>query len=65
MHLTRDPAVSDQRTGLRRRDCTSGWAVGEARIPLFAAALRGEVEQIPEGPDHIDVAAVLARVTGG
>src|SRR5262245_35209697 len=37
-------------------------AVVELRIPVFAAPFRREIEDVPQRPDDIHVARVLARI---
>src|SRR5229473_2641340 len=39
-------------------------AIGELGVPLLAAAFGGQVEEVPERPDHVHVAAVMARLAG-
>ena len=33
----------------------------EPRIPILSASLGGKIKHVPKRPDHVDVAAVLAR----
>src|SRR5215471_16150574 len=39
-----------------------GASVAQLRIPVRTAADRGEIKQIPQWPDEVDVTTILARL---
>src|SRR5436305_7042733 len=47
-------AFADSRAGAPFR------SVGELRIPVLAPALGGEIEEVPERPDRVHMARILA-----